>query len=79
MPLSLASVLVDRYINAESDESKFIQDLVEAIADIRQPLVQVVTTAMKEKNRRIELQVSSMAHWSDDGGKTVISKGFDVF
>ena len=57
MPLSLASVLVERYINAESDENKFVTDLVETIADIKQPLVQVVTTAMKENNRRNELKV----------------------
>lgn len=57
IPLSLTAVLVARYINAEKDETKFTQDLVETIADIRQPLVQVVTTAMKEKHRRIELQV----------------------
>ena len=58
MPLSLASVLVERYANAETDEVKFIQDIVETIADIKQPLVQVVTTAMKENQRRNDLQVS---------------------
>ena len=57
MPLSLASVLVNRYVNAEKDENKFIQDLVETIADIKQPLVQVITTSMKENQRRHELQV----------------------
>jgi len=57
MPLSLASVLVERYVNAESDEGKFVQDIVETIADIKQPLVQVITTAMKENQRRNDLQV----------------------
>uniref|UniRef100_A0A7M6DLJ3 Nuclear condensin complex subunit 3 C-terminal domain-containing protein n=1 Tax=Clytia hemisphaerica TaxID=252671 RepID=A0A7M6DLJ3_9CNID len=58
MPLSLASVLVERYINAESDENKFVTDLVETIADIKQPLVQVDTTVMKENNRRNELKLA---------------------
>lgn len=57
MPLSLATVLVDRYVNAETDENKFIQELVETIADIKQPLVQVITTSMKENQRRHQLQV----------------------
>lgn len=57
MPLPLTSVLVSRYINAEKDENVYVQDLVETIADIKQPLVQVITTAMKESNRRLELQV----------------------
>ena len=44
-------------MNAERDESKFIQDIVETIADIKEPLMQVVTTSMKENQRRHELQV----------------------
>ena len=52
-------VLVARYSDVEKNEDKFTQDLVEVIADIKQPMVRVISTAMKEQNRRNELQVSS--------------------
>ena len=58
VPLSLAPVLVSRYIDAENNEDKFVQAIVEAIADVKQPMMQVVTTAMKENDRRNELQVN---------------------
>ena len=59
VPLALVKVLVSRYSDVEKNEDKFTQDLVEVIADIKQPMVRVISTAMKEQNRRNELQVSS--------------------
>lgn len=59
VPLALVKVLVARYSDVEKNEDKFTQDLVEVIADIKQPMVRVISTAMKEQNRRNELQVSS--------------------
>ena len=57
VPLSLTAELVARYVDAEPNIDVFIQALVEIIADIKEPMVQVVTTAMKENQRRVELQV----------------------
>jgi len=60
VPLSLVNILVSRYSEVEKAEDKFVQDLVETIADIRQPLVAVMTTAAKENNRRHELQIARL-------------------
>ncbi|XP_057304839.1 condensin complex subunit 3-like isoform X2 [Hydractinia symbiolongicarpus] len=61
IPVSLASVLVSLYVDVEKSEQVFVQAVVEIIADVKQPMVQVVTTAMKESNRRIELQLARIA------------------
>ena len=57
IPISSAQVLVERYADVEKNENRFMETLIEIIAEIRRPIVTLVTTAMKEKNRRTELQV----------------------
>lgn len=61
VPLGLVKVLVARYGDVETNEDKFVQDLAEVIADVKQPMVRVISTAMKEKNRRNELQVARIS------------------
>ena len=61
VPISLVNILVKRYKDVESDDDSFIQSIVETISDIKQPLVQVVSTAMKEKSRMMQLQLSRIS------------------
>ena len=43
------------------EEDAFIQAVVEIIADIKQPLVKVVSTAMKERARSLQLQLARVS------------------
>ncbi|PFX25708.1 condensin complex subunit 3-like [Stylophora pistillata] len=58
---SLVDVLHDRYIDVQPEESSRIQELVEIIADVRQPIVMIETAQNKEKKRLWELKVAGMS------------------
>ena len=57
IPESLVEVLHARYIDVEPEESNRIQELVEIIADVRQPMVVIETAQNKEEKRLWELKV----------------------
>ena len=54
---SLVDVLHDRYIDVQPEESSRIQELVEIIADVRQPIVMIESAQNKEEKRQWELKV----------------------
>jgi len=58
IPSTLIEVLIKQFRKIHTDEDKFIEAVVEIIADIKQPLVKVVSTAMKEKARMLQLQLA---------------------
>nr|XP_047138807.1 condensin complex subunit 3 isoform X3 [Hydra vulgaris] len=80
IPLSSIQILVDRYADVEKNENRFMETLIEIIAEVRRPIVTVVTTAMKEKNRRNELQLArirmNLMECSDDLEKAVKDQDF---
>ena len=57
VPLSLVSVLIDRYRDVQPDEESRIQELVEIISDIRQPITTEETPQMIEERRKREVKV----------------------
>ena len=57
VPLSLVNVLIDRYTDVQSDEDSRIQELVEIIADIRQPILPEEAPLMLEEKRQREIKV----------------------
>ena len=57
IPESLVDVLHARYIDVQPEESSRIQELVEIIADVRQPMVMIETAQNKEEKRQWELKV----------------------
>ena len=54
---SLVDVLHDRYVGVQPEESSRIQELVEIIADVQQPIVMIETPQNKEEKRVWELKV----------------------
>lgn len=60
IPESLVEVLHARYIDVEPEESNRIQELVEIIADVRQPMVVIETAQNKEKKRLWELKIAGI-------------------
>ena len=57
IPESLIEVLHARYIDIQPEENSRIQELVEIIADVRQPMVMIATAQNKEEKRQWELKV----------------------
>lgn len=57
IPESLVDVLHSRYMDVQPDEANRIQELVEIIADVRQPIVMIETAQSKEEKRQWELKV----------------------
>ena len=57
IPESLVDILHARYIDVQPEESSRIQELVEIIADVRQPMVMIETAQNKEEKRQWELKV----------------------
>lgn len=57
IPDSLVGVLHARYVDIQPDEASRIQELVEIIADVRQPMILIETAQNKEEKRRWELKV----------------------
>ena len=57
IPESLVDVLHSRYMDFQPEEANRIQELVEIIADVRQPIVMVETAQTKEEKRQWELKV----------------------
>lgn len=58
IPESLVDVLHARYIDVQPEETNRIQELVEIIADVRQPIVMIETAQNKEEKRHWELKVT---------------------
>lgn len=59
IPESLVDVLHARYMDVQPEEANRIQELVEIIADVRQPIVMIETAQTKEEKRQWELKVIS--------------------
>ena len=59
IPVSLVDVLHARYVDIQPDEASRIQELVEIIADVRQPMILIETAQNKEEKRQWELKVVS--------------------
>ena len=57
VPISLMSVLHERYINVESEADIRINQLTEVIADIKEPIIVLETPQVKEVNRMREVKV----------------------
>jgi len=57
IPESLVDVLHARYMDVQPEEANRIQELVEIIADVRQPIVMIETAQTKEEKRQWELKV----------------------
>ena len=57
IPESLVDVLHSRYMDVQPEEGNRIQELVEIIADVRQPIVMIETAQTKEEKRQWELKV----------------------
>lgn len=57
IPESLVDVLHARYMDVQPEEANRIQELVEIIADVRQPIVMIETAQSKEEKRQWELKV----------------------
>jgi len=57
VPVTLVGTIVKLYKQIESNEDDFIQSLAETISDIKQPMVLVISQAMKEKQRMMQLQL----------------------
>lgn len=57
IPESLVNVLHARYMGVQPEETNRIQELVEIIADVRQPMVMIETAQNKEEKRQWELKV----------------------
>lgn len=57
VPESLMGVLHARYMDIQPEENNRIQELVEIIADVRQPMVMIETAQNKEEKRQWELKV----------------------
>lgn len=55
---SLVATLHSCYVSVQPDEEARIQEMVEIIADVRQPIVMVETALTKEEKRQWELKVS---------------------
>lgn len=60
VPESLIEVLHARYIDIQPEENSRIQELVEIIADVRQPMVMIATAQNKEEKRQWELKVAGI-------------------
>ena len=58
IPESLVDVLHSRYMDFQPEEANRIQELVEIIADVRQPIVMIETAQTKE-----ELKVIILVFW----------------
>lgn len=58
IPESLVEVLLSRHNEVQEEEEARIQELVEVIADVRQPIVMVESTLSQEEERKKELQVN---------------------
>lgn len=61
VPLSLVPLLIKCLRNVIDEEDRFALEVVEIISDIKQPLVQVVTTAMKDKAKQMQLQLARIS------------------
>ena len=59
VPESLVGVLHARYMDVEPEETNRIQELVEIIADVRQPMIVIETAQNKEEKRKWELKVGA--------------------
>lgn len=57
IPESLVGILHARYTDVQPEETNRIQELVEIIADVRQPIVMIETAQNKEEKRQWELKV----------------------
>ena len=57
IPESLVNILHARYMDVQPEETSRIQELVEIIADVRQPMVMIETAPNKEEKRQWELKV----------------------
>jgi len=60
IPESLVDVLHSRYMDVQPEEANRIQELVEIIADVRQPIVMIETAQTKEEKRQWELKVAGI-------------------
>ncbi|CAH3143074.1 unnamed protein product [Porites lobata] len=60
VPESLIGVLHARYMDIQPEENNRIQELVEIIADVRQPMVMIETAQNKEEKRQWELKVAGI-------------------
>ncbi|XP_078359066.1 condensin complex subunit 3-like [Oculina patagonica] len=60
IPESLVGILHTRYIDVQPEETNRIQELVEIIADVRQPIVMFETAQNKEEKRQWELKVAGI-------------------
>lgn len=63
IPESLVDVLHSRYMDFQPEEANRIQELVEIIADVRQPIVMIETAQTKEEKRQWELKVIILVFW----------------
>ncbi|XP_031571204.1 condensin complex subunit 3-like [Actinia tenebrosa] len=60
IPESLVEVLLSRNNEVQEEEEARIQELVEVIADVRQPIVMVESTLSQEEERKKELQLATI-------------------
>ncbi|KAJ7392425.1 hypothetical protein OS493_012088 [Desmophyllum pertusum] len=60
IPETLVDVLHARYMDVQPEETNRIQELVEIIADVRQPIVMIETAQNKEDKRKWELKVAGI-------------------
>ncbi|XP_068710176.1 condensin complex subunit 3-like [Montipora foliosa] len=60
VPESLVGVLHARCMDVEPEETNRIQELVEIIADVRQPMIVIETAQNKEEKRKWELKVAGI-------------------
>lgn len=65
IPETLVDVLHARYMDVQPEETNRIQELVEIIADVRQPIVMIETAQNKEDKRKWELKVNILAPLKD--------------
>ena len=57
IPDSLVDILHARFVDIQPEEPSRIQELVEIIADVRQPMIMIETAQNKEEKRQWELKV----------------------
>jgi len=60
IPDSLVDILHARYVDIQPEEPSRIQELVEIIADVRQPMIMIETAQNKEEKRQWELKVAGI-------------------
>ncbi|EDO49280.1 predicted protein, partial [Nematostella vectensis] len=82
IPEQLVHVLHSRFIDVEPDEETRIQELVEIIADVQQPIVIVETAASREETRQKELKMAAikvkLIQYKDEMDEHVSNQNFSL-